>query len=92
MSALTTTEVAERCGVTYRRLDYWLREGLLEGPRGNGTGRDRAWTIAEVLRAQRMARYVRAGLTPAAAGKAASLNATEIPLDDGLVLVGKGAP
>ena len=86
MSALTTPEVAAHCRVTYRQLDYWLRQELLDGPAGTGTGRDRVWTNDEVNRAVLMADLVRAGFTHAAAGRLASHATGEVALGDGLTL------
>lgn len=86
MSALSTPEVAARCGVTYRQLDYWLRQGLLDGPTGTGTGRGRAWTCDAANRAVLMAALVRAGFTHAAAGRLASHATGEVALGDGLTL------
>jgi hypothetical protein len=58
-------------GVTYRQLDYWTRRGYLN-PGGNpGYGHPRTWPPGELAVAERMARAVRAGLTPYAAHRAA---------------------
>jgi hypothetical protein len=59
-------------GVTYRQLDYWTRRGYLHLTTPTpGYGHPRTWPPGELAVAERMARAVRAGLTPHAAHKAA---------------------
>jgi hypothetical protein len=63
-------------GVTYRRLDHWVRRGYLrpgrqEAGTRHSSGSYRTWTPAELETARLMGRLTRAGLTPAAAAKAA---------------------
>lgn len=59
-------------GITYRQLDYWVRQGYLK-PRGGhpGTGFSRAFSDEERRIAVAMARCVRAGFTPVAAARVA---------------------
>lgn len=45
---LTTPTLAQQAGVTYRRLDYLTRTGIL--PPSEGTGRPREWTPDQVKR------------------------------------------
>lgn len=61
-------------GVTARRLDYWTTNGLLHTTTGvgnPGSGYTRRWPASEVAVAGRMVRLADAGLTPAAAARAA---------------------
>ena len=60
-------DAAREAGVTFRRLDYWSRLGLLRPAQGAGWAR-RLWSPAEVEIARRMGVLTAAGLTPAAAG------------------------
>lgn len=46
---LTSTEVCERTGATYRQLDYWTRIGaLVPVVRANGSGTRRLWSAESV--------------------------------------------
>lgn len=57
-------------GVTYRQLDYWIRQGYLRVA-AEGSGSCRTWPAAEVRVARIMARLVAAGVRPAAAERIA---------------------
>ena len=59
-------------GLTYRRLDYWTRLGLLisDNP-GCGSGRRRTFPPGELLVARFMVRLTQAGIEPTAAARAA---------------------
>lgn len=51
MSLFSTREVCEITGVTYRRLDYWVRMGYVTPEiRGAGSGRARGWSNENVDR------------------------------------------
>ncbi len=49
---LTTTQVLKRFGgeITYRQLDYWVRQGYVTPSisNGNGSGTPRRWSEADV--------------------------------------------
>lgn len=55
----SSTQVAEAAGVSYRRLDYWVRTGLLapsatETP-PSGSGNPRTWTDGDLAAARVLA-------------------------------------
>lgn len=61
---------AERCDITYRQLDYWIRQGFIKGALP-GTGNMRNITNAEFRVLECMASLVKAGVTPPVAGRMA---------------------
>lgn len=63
--------LARTPGLSYRMLDHWVRKGYLRPATKGGTGNAREWSGDEVRVAQKMARLVAAGLTPAAAHEVA---------------------
>jgi hypothetical protein len=62
---LSTAEVAERAGISYRQCDLWARSGYLHPEHEGGTGNGRDWTPQEAEIARRMGRLVAAGFLPA---------------------------
>lgn len=55
-------------GISYRQLDYWVRQGWLRPERDRrGTGVPRRWPEAELAVARRMVRLTAAGFPPALA-------------------------
>lgn len=69
---LTTGDVAELVGATFRQVDYWLRRGFIPAPNPTpGAGTPREWTRDLVRCAAVIAALVRAGFTPEAAGELA---------------------
>lgn len=47
--ALTSREVCEKFGITYRQLDYWIREGKIRAPDPTpGCGYRRSFTRQEI--------------------------------------------
>lgn len=60
-------------GLSYRTVDYWVRQGYLRAINpGRGTGRGiRTFPAGEVPVADRMRRLTAAGVTPEAAHRAA---------------------
>lgn len=78
MSLYTTTSLAEKIGVTYRELDYWVREGFVkptpvdgESRRAPGTGKSRIWDERDADVALWFARLVRNGMRPGKVGSTA---------------------
>jgi DNA-binding transcriptional MerR regulator len=65
MERYSTTQVAERSGATYRQLDYWARNGVLEGSvtLGNGSGSRHVYSAADVERARVVAAVSQLGAT-----------------------------
>lgn len=59
--ALTTAEVMARTGATYRQLDYWAREKLIDMGPDQGTGHARMWTHRQMLTARMAVTLVRVG-------------------------------
>ena len=78
--SVTTPDVADRIGATYRQLDYWIRRGYVEGMDAfacPGTGYNRTWQAQSLASAERLARLVRAGfVTEVAASLAAEGDGT----------------
>lgn len=73
---MNTAELAQRAGLTYRQVDYYVRTGRLK-PQGEaepGTGYSRDFSEAEVLVAVRLAKLLRAGVGLPEAAKAARGN------------------
>lgn len=60
----TTTEVAHKAGVSFRQVDYWLRNGLIPGIKTGGTGFPRELTAAQVKFVTMMGSLVKAGMQP----------------------------
>lgn len=53
VEVLTTPEVCQVAGATYRMVDYWCRVGVLDPVRnGAGSGCPRAWTVADANEAR----------------------------------------
>lgn len=50
MSAVSAAEAARQAGITYRQLDYWLRQGIIKvtGEATPGSGHRRTFTRTEV--------------------------------------------
>jgi hypothetical protein len=68
---LTTVELADHAGITYRQLNYWCRKGWLDPIGGQGTGNKAAWPLSEAFVAVRMATLVNIGMSPAMAARMA---------------------
>jgi hypothetical protein len=70
---VTSHELLDRAGITYRQLDVWTRAGLLNPSNGNepGTGRPRFYPTTELTVACLMAQLLRAGLNPRVAHRIA---------------------
>jgi hypothetical protein len=80
----TWVHVAEDFGITYRRIDYWLRKGYIKG-KGKGSGYLREVDENEEMILHLMIRLTDAGLVVEAAAIAArrmiydGLNTTTLP-------------
>lgn len=71
VNLLTSREVADLVGVTYRQLDHWTRRGYLPiGDRTPGSGVPRRWWPDEVERARVFAALADIGVEPAAIARA----------------------
>lgn len=56
----STQEVADLTGVSYRMLDYWLRQGIIAiDGNTSGSGSRRRWSCDEVARLKRCLEQVR---------------------------------
>lgn len=64
------TAVASACGITYRRLDYWSRQGYLDIP-SRGSGHPRDLTQDQATAVGVLAALVAAGLEPQVAAEVA---------------------
>jgi DNA-binding transcriptional MerR regulator len=68
---MTSVEVAERCRVSYRQLDYWVRAGYLPITSTRpGSGVKRLWSFDEVRVAEAFAALMHAGVDPHAIAEA----------------------
>jgi len=62
---ITTDDVVEMTGITYRRLDSWARLGYLRVPViGRGKGSSRDWTDTEITAAMLIDKMTKAGIQP----------------------------
>jgi DNA-binding transcriptional MerR regulator len=57
---LSSLEVCQLLGVSYRQLDYWIRTGLIPGAHGRGSGTQRSFD-AEAVEFVRRVRDTRDG-------------------------------
>lgn len=58
---LTSNQVCQTVGITYRQLDYWVRTGAVDSP-GNshlGSGQRRVWSPEEVERLKVVVEQIR---------------------------------
>lgn len=69
--AVMTDHVVRVSGASFRQIDHWRTQGYLRPVGLGGTGHAFYWAAAEVRVAVLMKRLVDAGLTPAAACRAA---------------------
>lgn len=63
--------LTSKLGITYRQLDFWVRQGYLHPRHKGGSGNARDFTGEEELVLTRMARLVNAGIRPDVAARAA---------------------
>lgn len=71
-SLLSSPEVCQQAGCTYRQLDFWVRCGYIRPARAAaGYGTQRGFDLAEVVVLRRMVTLVKAGLAPQVAAHAA---------------------
>lgn len=73
---MTAPAVADKYGITYRQMDYWITRGFLKpaevaGMPDSGTGHHRIFSPAEAEVARWMGELVRQGLKPEFAGQLA---------------------
>jgi hypothetical protein len=66
---LTSSDLLDRAGISYRQLDYWTRAGILNPTNGGdpGSGRRRFYPTTELTIACLMRDLLEAGLNPRAA-------------------------
>ena len=68
---LPGSNVPDVPGVTYRQLDFWVRQGYLRPEHAGGSGVARKWPAEEIRVLERMARLVRGGVVPSVAARVA---------------------
>ena len=68
---VTTPQVAERTGASYRQLDEWTKQGYLNPVGGVGSGHARDWPAEEIRVADEMGWLTRGGMLPGPAHKLA---------------------
>jgi DNA-binding transcriptional MerR regulator len=71
-------------GITYRRLDWWVRLGYLHPLHLGGSGNPREWTRAELDVARIMGRLVAAGLSLETAHRIARSRDPRCEIADGI--------
>lgn len=90
---MTSTQLCDQTGATYRQVDFWARSGLIPGaearPMFVGSGVPREWTTTQAQFVAAMVRLVKAGVQPriasAALQKVGNLSDVEtVPLPGGL--------
>jgi DNA-binding transcriptional MerR regulator len=55
VTTYSSAQVCKLAGVTYRQLDYWVRQGLIEPTvAARGSGSKRRWTWDDIERARRL--------------------------------------
>lgn len=70
----TTGEVARKLNVTFRQLDYWVRQGWVSPETEGSSNRSiRYWSKADIEKVTLMARMVHAGIDSAKAAKVATV-------------------
>lgn len=61
---VTTDDVVQRTGITFRRLDHWARLGYLQVPVvGKGKGAGREWPDKEIRAAVLIDRITKGGIS-----------------------------
>lgn len=65
---MNAPELAQRAGISYRQLDYWIRKGWIDGT-NPGTGYVRRFAEEDAARVMMMAKLIAAGLHPARAAE-----------------------
>jgi hypothetical protein len=85
---IASEAVAAAAGISYRQLDHWTRRGYLRpaADTGNGSGRWREWSTAELAAACLMAALTRAGLEPRAAALIARSGRSRVDLAPGIAI------
>jgi hypothetical protein len=66
----TTKEVATECGISYRQIDYWIRQGYvpMEGETCPGSGYHRDLSDSEAEHVRAISELVKIGVRPDIAG------------------------
>lgn len=85
---ITSEQILDHCGITYRQLDYWVRQGYLHprDRRKEGSGHPRDFSTGELAVAARMARLVDRGFNVKAAATIARVTPGVVNLGKGVVL------
>lgn len=61
----STAEVADACGVSFRRLDHWIRKGYVRvEQQADGSGTKRRFTFGEAMQVGLTAALARVGVRP----------------------------
>lgn len=69
---MTSQQLAEHLGLTYRQVDHWVRCGYLQAPESHpGSGHPRTFRPEDIQVAEVMADLVAAGLLPQRASELA---------------------
>lgn len=59
----STEQVADAAGLSYRRLDHYVRAGYVPGAALPGSGHERTFTLDQAVKVATIAELVRAGFT-----------------------------
>lgn len=85
----TSEEAAERAGVTFRQLDYWVTQGIVtptEWLNEGGSGSRRRWSDEDITRIATAAELKDLGLSGALIAIAVQSNALWLGIADGLIV------
>ena len=67
---LTSRQVCDEAGISYRQLDYWSRQGVLgDDNRDRGSGNKRRWTRRQAVTLAVVGRFVELGARPSELGE-----------------------
>ena len=89
-------QLAERIGVSYRQVDFWVSKGYLRPENETGSGIPREFSSSEIQVAVVMARLVAAGVRPSEAhliarGDPAAIAKVQAAMAGALRLIGEAA-
>jgi len=63
-TGLSSHELADLVGITFRQLDFWVSKGYLPTVASEGPGKHRRWHVDEVVRLSKIAGLVDIGFLP----------------------------
>ena len=61
---MRSLEVAQRAGISYRQIDFWIRRGYIRCHRGQGPGRQREISMEEAAVVETAGQLLKLGIVP----------------------------